>query len=96
MAPIMQLLFNECMLIERRQSINAAPYERSEARYGQANGFKPKTVETAGGSGLCNSPCRRCMALRSYPSAESAVRGARRPCCWRWPRCTCKASPPPA
>ena len=46
MAPIMQLLFNECMLIERRQSINAAPYERSEARHGQANGFKPKTVKT--------------------------------------------------
>lgn len=46
MAPIMQLLLNECMLIERRRAINAAPYERSEARHGQANGFKPKTVKT--------------------------------------------------
>lgn len=46
MAAIMQLLLNECMLIERRRAINAAPYERSEARHGQANGFKPKTVKT--------------------------------------------------
>jgi len=46
MAPIMELLLNECMLIERRRAINAAPYERSEARHGQANGFKPKTVKT--------------------------------------------------
>jgi transposase-like protein len=46
MAPIMQLLLNECMLMERRRAINAAPYERSESRHGQANGFKPKTVKT--------------------------------------------------
>jgi putative transposase len=46
MAPIMQLLLNECMRIERRQSIGAGPYERSEVRRGQANGFKPKTVKT--------------------------------------------------
>lgn len=46
MAQIMELLLNECMLIERRRAINAAPYERSEARRGQANGFKPKTVKT--------------------------------------------------
>jgi putative transposase len=46
MAQIMQLLLNECMKIERRQVIGAAPYERSEARHGQANGFKPKTVKT--------------------------------------------------
>jgi hypothetical protein len=32
MAPIMQLLLNECMRIKRRQSIGAGPYERSEAR----------------------------------------------------------------
>ncbi|HJQ09604.1 MAG TPA: IS256 family transposase [Gemmatimonadaceae bacterium] len=46
MAQIMELLLNECMLIERQRAINAAPYERSEARRGQANGFKPKTVKT--------------------------------------------------
>src|SRR5436309_1162386 len=46
MAQAMQLLLNECMKLERRQAIGAAPYERSEARHGQANGFKPKTVKT--------------------------------------------------
>lgn len=32
MVPIMQLLLNECMLLERRRAINAAPYERSAGR----------------------------------------------------------------
>jgi putative transposase len=34
------------MKIERRQAIGAGPYERTETRHGQANGFKPKTVKT--------------------------------------------------
>jgi putative transposase len=46
MAQAMQLLLNECMLIERRQSLGVGPYQRGEARNGQANGFKPKTVKT--------------------------------------------------
>jgi len=46
MAQAMQLLLNECLLIERRQSLGVGPYQRSEARNGQANGFKPKTVKT--------------------------------------------------
>jgi transposase-like protein len=46
MAQVMQLLVNECMKIERRQALGVAPYERGEARHGQGNGFKPKTVKT--------------------------------------------------
>jgi len=46
MAEAMQLLLNECMKIERRQALGVGPYERGEARRGQANGFKPKTVKT--------------------------------------------------
>lgn len=46
MAQALQLLLNECMKIERRQAIGVAPYERGEARHGQANGFKPKTIKT--------------------------------------------------
>jgi transposase-like protein len=46
MAHVMELLFNECMKMERRQALGVGPYERSEARHGQANGFKPKTVKT--------------------------------------------------
>ena len=46
MAQAMELLFNECMKIERQQSLGVGPYQRGESRHGQANGFKPKTVKT--------------------------------------------------
>ena len=46
MAEAMQRLLNECMLIERQQALGVGPYQRGEARRGQANGFKPKTVKT--------------------------------------------------
>lgn len=46
MAQAMQLLLNECMKIERQQALGVGPYERGEARHGQANGFKPKTLKT--------------------------------------------------
>jgi transposase-like protein len=46
MAEAMQLLFNECMKIERQKALGVAPFERGEARHGQANGFKPKTLKT--------------------------------------------------
>jgi transposase-like protein len=46
MAQAMTLLINECLKIERQQALGVGPYERSERRQGQANGFKPKTVKT--------------------------------------------------
>jgi transposase-like protein len=46
MAEAMERLFNECMKIERQQALGVSPYERGEARRGQANGFKPKTIKT--------------------------------------------------
>jgi transposase-like protein len=46
MAQVMQLLLNECMKIERQQALGVGPYERGEARQGQSNGFKPKTIKT--------------------------------------------------
>jgi putative transposase len=46
MAQAMELLFNECMKIERQQALGVGPYQRGEARHGQANGFKPKRVKT--------------------------------------------------
>jgi len=46
MAEAMQLLLNECMKIERQKALGVAPFERGEARRGQANGFKPKTLKT--------------------------------------------------
>lgn len=46
MAQAMELLINECMKIERQRFLGVGPYERSEARRGQANGFKPKRLKT--------------------------------------------------
>jgi putative transposase len=46
MAQAMELLFNECMKIERQQALGVGPYQRSAARHGQANGFKPRRLKT--------------------------------------------------
>jgi transposase-like protein len=46
MAQAMELLMNECMKIERQQALGVGPYQRGEARRGQANGFKPKRLKT--------------------------------------------------
>lgn len=39
-----RLLVNEAMRQERAQVLQAQPYERTDARLGHANGYKPKTV----------------------------------------------------
>ena len=73
MAQAMQVLLNECMKIERQQAIGAARFERSEARRGQANGFKPKRVKTRLGELQLAVPQVR--GMRFYPSAlERGVR----------------------
>jgi putative transposase len=73
MAQAMQVLLNECMKIERQQALGAAPYERSEQRRGQANGFKPKHVKTRVGELELAVPQVRGMQF--YPSAlERGVR----------------------
>lgn len=46
MAQAMELLLNECMKIERQAALGVGPYQRGEARHGQANGFKPRTIKT--------------------------------------------------
>jgi transposase-like protein len=46
MAQAMERLINECMKIERQQALGVGPYQRSETRRGQANGFKPKRLKT--------------------------------------------------
>ena len=46
MAEVMERLLNELMTIERQQALGVGPYQRGEARRGQANGFKPKTLKT--------------------------------------------------
>ncbi len=40
------ILVNEAMRAERSAVLQAQPFERTEARTGYANGFKPKTLTT--------------------------------------------------
>ena len=46
LCPALEKLFNELMLIERNQVLQASPYERTEQRKGYANGFKNKMLQT--------------------------------------------------
>ncbi len=49
-APVFQQLLNEAMRVERSEHLHALPYERTENRQGQANGFKDKTMLTRSGA----------------------------------------------
>ena len=60
---MIHLLVNQAMQIERDKHLNAKPYERSDARKGHTNGYKPKTVMTRVGKATlleehtsCNIP----------------------------------------
>ena len=67
MAQTMELLINECMKIERQQAMGVGPYQRGEARHGQANGFKPKRLKTRVGELQLAVPQVR--GAKFYPSA---------------------------
>ena len=79
MANAMRLLFNECMKIERQWALGVGPYQRGEARHGQANGFKPKTVKTRIGPIELAVPQVR--GAKFYPQAlERGTRSERALC----------------
>ena len=67
MAQTMELLLNECMKIERQHALGVGPYQRSEGRRGQANGFKPKRLKTRVGELHLAVPQVR--GAKFYPSA---------------------------
>jgi len=46
LCPALERMFNELMLIERGQVLQASPYERTDQRKGYANGFKNKMLQT--------------------------------------------------
>jgi len=46
LAQALTVLLNAAMKFEREKHIGAAPYERSEERNGQANGYKDRTLST--------------------------------------------------
>lgn len=47
MQPVMQLLLNAAMLLERSTHLNAKPHERGADRNGYANGFKPRSYQSS-------------------------------------------------
>lgn len=47
---IAEMLLNAAMLLERNAHLQASPHERTDARSGYANGFKPRGLNTSLGS----------------------------------------------
>jgi len=69
-----RLLVNEAMRVERHQVLQAQPYERTDARKGYANGYKPKTLTSRVGPITFSVPQVR-GETDFYPSAlEKGIR----------------------
>ncbi len=70
----LRILVNEAMRVERHQVLQAQPYERTDARKGYANGYKPKTVTGRAGPITFSVPQVR-GDTQFYPSAlEKGIR----------------------
>jgi transposase-like protein len=70
----LRLLVNEAMQAERSHVLKAQPFERTDARLGHANGFKPKTLKTRLGDITFAIPQVR-GEVEFYPSAlEKGIR----------------------
>jgi putative transposase len=71
--PVLELLFNVAMKVEREQFLGAGSHERSNERKGYANGYKPKEVQTRMGTLELAIPQVR--GLGFYP--QSIEKGSR-------------------
>lgn len=69
-------LLNELMLIQRTEYLKAQPYERTDTRQDQANGYKPKTFNTRMGALNLRVPQTRQSGF--YPTCiEKGLRSER-------------------
>ena len=68
MEQVMAIMVNEAMKIERANALRAAPYERTPARMGRANGYKTKNVKSRLGNLAPAFPQGR-DGIKFYPSA---------------------------
>lgn len=76
LADAVTVLLNSAMVAERCEYLGAAPYERSAARVGHANGFKDKTVKSRLGELRLSVPQTRDSEF--YPqSLEKGLRSER-------------------
>lgn len=74
--PVLELLFNTAMKVERERFLGAASHERCEDRKGYANGYKPKGLQTRMGALELAVPQVR--GLGFYPqSIEKGTRSER-------------------
>ncbi len=65
--PVLELLLNTAMKVEREQFLEAKSHERTDNRKGYANGYKPKEVHTRMGSLDLSVPQVR--GLSFYPQS---------------------------
>jgi len=77
LAEAVRLLLNHAMEAERAKALGAEPYERTAARAGYANGFKPKTLQTRLGEMTVAVPQVR-GEIDFYPSALERGRRSER------------------
>ena len=76
MGDALRILFNQAMLVERENYLQAGAYERNENRVDYANGFKAKTLNTRVGALEVAVPQTRNSAF--YPSfLERGIRSER-------------------
>ena len=76
MGDAMRIIFNQAMLIERENYLQAGSYERNANRVDYANGFKPKTLNTRLGAIEVAIPQTR--GSEFYPSfLEKGIRSER-------------------
>lgn len=73
---VLSMLLNKTMDIEREKALGAAPYERTDARQGYANGYKDRELHTRTGSLSLRIPQTRGIAF--YPQClEKGLRSER-------------------
>lgn len=76
LAPVIEVLLNEAMKMEREEALKARPYERSNERLGYANGFKERDYSSRLGNLRVQIPQVR--GLSFYPkSLEKGERSER-------------------
>ena len=74
---IVERVLQELLEAEMAEHIGAAPYERTERRTGQRNGYKPRTLRTR--VGTLNLLVPRTEKAPSPSGSFRATRGTRRP-----------------
>lgn len=73
LTPVLELLFNTAMKVEREEALGAGAHERTDNRQGYANGYKPKELQTRMGPLELKVPQVR--GIKFYP--QSIEKGTR-------------------